>query len=282
MKAMDFTITDKLIDIALIEDLGPGDITSEGIFDAGSNGRAVIKAKEDLVLCGIDVAKRVFLKIDPALVVVKSFADGDFVKKGDVLLKIEGSILSLLKAERTALNFMQRLSGIATNTAKYVNKLKPYPDVVVTDTRKTTPGLRVLEKYGVKCGGAANHRTGLYDGVLIKDNHIEGAGGIKNAVLSVRKNISHLVKIEVEVKDLEETAQALEVKADVIMLDNMDIETIKKAVALIDKKAVVEVSGGVNFDTIEDLAKTGVDVISCGALIHHAVSSDISMYIENC
>lgn len=145
MKAMDFTITDKLIDIALIEDLGPGDITSEGIFDAGSNGRAVIKAKEDLVLCGIDVAKRVFLKIDPALVVVKSFSDGDFVKKGDVLLKIEGSILSLLKAERTALNFMQRLSGIATNTAKYVNKLKPYPDVVVTDTRKTTPGLRVWE-----------------------------------------------------------------------------------------------------------------------------------------
>lgn len=277
MRKIDFTLTDKLIDLALLEDIGPGDITSEGLIDDSEMGRAVIVAKQEFVLAGIDVAQRVFSKVDADIEVVSYFSDGNMIKKGDTILEAKGSMVSLLKAERTALNFLQRLCGTATNSRKYAKKLEKYENVAVADTRKTTPGFRVLEKYAVFVGGASNHRTGLYDGVLIKDNHIEAAGSISKAVSSLRKKVSHLVKIEVEVKNLEEVKEALEVGADVIMLDNMNLEQIKESVDLINKRAVVEVSGNVTLERLEELAKTGVDIISCGALTHQAVSVDISM-----
>lgn len=277
MRKIDFTLTDKLIDLALLEDIGPGDITSEGLIDDSEMGRAVIVAKQEFVLAGIDVAQRVFSKVDADIEVVSYFSDGNMIKKGDTILEAKGSMVSLLKAERTALNFLQRLCGTATNSRKYAKKLEKYENVAVADTRKTTPGFRVLEKYAVFVGGASNHRTGLYDGVLIKDNHIEAAGSISKAVSSLRKKVSHLVKIEVEVKDLEEVKEALEVGADVIMLDNMNLDQIKESVDLINKRAVVEVSGNVTLERLEELAKTGVDIISCGALTHQAVSVDISM-----
>lgn len=280
MKTFDFTLADRLIDLALLEDIGPGDITTSSVIEPNKPGRAIIKAKEKFVVCGTEIAQRVFFKIDPGIVFVKSIEDGFEVNKGDVIFSAKGSMASLLKAERTALNFLQRLSGIATNTKKFVEKLKDYPKVRLCDTRKTTPGLRVLEKYAVSCGGAFNHRTGLYDGVLIKDNHIEAAGSIEKAVSSVRKNISHLVKIEVEVKDFEEVNQALEAGADVIMLDNMNTEQIEKACKIINKMALVEVSGNVTANRLPELAKAGADIISCGALIHQAVSVDLSMYLE--
>lgn len=280
MRRIDFTLADRLIDLAILEDIGPGDITSEGLIDESLNGKAIIIAKQDLILAGIDVAERVFLKVDPLIKVVKSCEDGKKIKKGDLILEAFGSMVSLLKAERTALNFLQRMSGIATNSNRYAEKLKDYPGVSIADTRKTTPGLRVFEKYSVFVGGASNHRTGLYDGVLIKDNHIEAAGSIESAVTTLRKKVSHLVKIEVEVKNIEEVQEALDVEADVIMLDNMDIPQIKEAISLIGKKAVVEVSGNVTLERLESLAQTGVDIISCGALTHQSVSVDISMYLN--
>lgn len=280
MKTFDFTLADRLIDLALLEDIGPGDITTQSVIDEKEKGRAIVKAKENFTVCGIFAAERVFLKVDPEITIVKSYEDGMKIKKGDVMLILEGSMASLLKAERTALNFLQRLSGIATNTSEYADKLKKFPHVKLCDTRKTTPGLRVLEKYAVFCGGGSNHRTGLYDGVLIKDNHIEAAGSIFKAVSSVRKNVSHLVRIEVEVKDFDEVNQALEAGADVIMLDNMDTPQIEEACRIINKKALVEVSGNVTAERLQELAKAGADIISCGALIHHAVSVDLSMYLE--
>ncbi len=281
MQSPDFTITDKLIELALIEDIGSGDITSEAVLDGKKTGKASIRAKEALVLCGLDTAERVFLKVDQNIKIVKLFSDGDFVREGDIILKAEGSLLSLLKAERTALNFLQRLSGIATNCSQYAEKMKKYPNLRITDTRKTTPGLRILEKYAVYVGGCFNHRTGLYDGVLIKDNHIEAAGGVKEALSLVKNKISHLVRTEVEVKNLEEVHEAVNYGADIIMLDNMDIETMQEAVKIIDKKALVEVSGSVDLEKIDKIASIGVDIISCGALIHHAVFSDLSMSLDS-
>jgi nicotinate-nucleotide pyrophosphorylase (carboxylating) len=205
--------------------------------------------------------------------------DGDEVKKGDVFAKVSGSTSALLKAERTALNFLQRLSAIATITNRYVLKVKDIP-VRVTDTRKTTPGLRLLEKYAVSAGGGANHRFSLSDGVLIKDNHIAAAGGITNAVERVRGKIPHTVKIEVEVESIEEVQEALDCKADIIMLDNMTNKQMAEAVSLINKRALVEASGNMTEESIYDVALTGVDIISIGKLTHSANSVDISMNIE--
>jgi len=280
MKKLDFQLLDRLIDLAFLEDIGPGDITSESIFEHDEQGYGKIIAKEDLVLSGIDVAERVFIKTDPKILVEKKRADGDHLKKGDTILLLEGSMVSLLKGERTSLNFLQRMSGIATNTSKYVKTLKNFPDVKIADTRKTIPGLRVLEKYSVAVGGGSNHRTGLYDGVIIKDNHIEATGSITSAILRVKKTISHLVKIEVEVKNMDEVKEALEAGADVIMLDNMNTKEIQESVSFIDKRIPVEVSGNVTLERLHELASTGVDIISSGALIHHAVFTDISMYIS--
>ena len=207
------------------------------------------------------------------------YRDGEIVRSEKIIIEISGNMRSLLTAERTALNFLQRMSGIATLTKKFVDSVKGFKAKII-DTRKTTPCLRILEKYAVQCGGGINHRFGLYDGILIKDNHIKAAGGIIKAVKRVRDNAPHLIKIEVETKSLKEVKDALNCKADVIMLDNMDIPAIKKAVKLIDKRALIEVSGGVTLKNVSEIAATGVDYISIGALTHSARAVDISMEIR--
>jgi len=271
--------TRELIDIALKEDIGSGDITTANIVDPSMKGRGVMTAKEPLILAGMDVAKQVFLQLDPHIRFTSAFEDGDVIGLGETVLEIDGGFTALLLGERTSLNFLQRLSGIATNVRGYVEALAG-SRVRLVDTRKTTPAWRVLEKYAVRVGGAYNHRMGLYDGVLIKDNHIAVAGGIEKAVKRVRDSVSHLVKIEVEASNLSEVRQALRCGTDVIMLDNMDLQQIKDAVTVIGGNARVEVSGGVTRDNLAELAETGVDMISVGAFTHSSRSVDISMAIE--
>ncbi len=270
---------EKIIKLALFEDSGLGDLTSESILMENFSGNGIMVAKQGFVLAGIDVARRVFQLLDSGCQCFSAYADGDTVKNGEIFFKVNGSLLALLKGERVALNFLQRLSGIATLTRQYVETLNS-DTVRLTDTRKTTPGLRCLEKEAVRAGGAQNHRMSLYDGVLIKDNHISVAGSVKNAVKAVRSRTSHLMKIEVEVNTLEQVREALTAGAEVIMLDNMDFEQMTRAVELIDGRAVVEASGNVSLDTLNQIAATGVDVISCGALTHQARSVDISMRIS--
>jgi len=269
----------RIIDLAIDEDIGAGDITTDNLVTPDMHGKGIIIAKEQLVIAGLDVAKEVFLRFDPDIVFEPEYKDSDIIEEGKIVINIEGKLSALLKGERTALNFLQRLSGIATNVRSFVNELGN-SSVRLVDTRKTTPGLRILEKHAVMAGGARNHRTGLYDGVLIKDNHIAVCGGINNAVERVRKKISHLVKIEVEVSNLAEVTEALDAGADVIMLDNMDIQQIKDATGLIKGRALVEVSGMVKKDVLKKLAGTGVDIISVGALTHAARSVDLSMRIS--
>ena len=268
-----------LIEIALKEDIGPGDITTDNLVGPDLEGQGVIIAKEPLVIAGLDIAKQVFEHLDPKVIFKPEYSDGDAVKDGETIANVEGKLRALLAGERTALNFIQRLSGIATYVRSYVDELAN-KSVRLVDTRKTAPGWRVLEKYAVRAGGAHNHRMGLYDGVLIKDNHIAACGGIKEAVNRIRTKVSHLVKIEVEVSDLDQVKDALGAGADVIMLDNMDIQQIKEAIAFIDGKALVEVSGGITRSGLKRLADTGVDIISVGALTHSARSVDISMRIS--
>lgn len=264
---------------ALKEDMPLGDITTDNIVSEGDSSRAEFLAKQDAVIAGLDVAKYVFETLDSGVCFKAFVKDGDKVSKGDIIAEVSGPTRALLKGERTALNFLQRLSAIATMTNRYVNKVQGLP-VKVTDTRKTTPGLRLLEKYAVNAGGGTNHRFSLSDGVLIKDNHIVAAGGIKNAVERVRNSIPHTVKIEVEVESMEEVREALECKADIIMLDNMSNEQMAEAVKFIDKRALVEASGNISEETIYNVALTGVDIISIGKLTHSANSVDISMNIE--
>jgi nicotinate-nucleotide pyrophosphorylase (carboxylating) len=270
--------TEELIDLALKEDIGPGDITTDNIIHADERGKGIIVAKQDLIIAGLQVAQKVFHTLEPAIQFTRHVKEGDNVAKGTTVVTIEGTLATLLKGERTALNFLQRLSGIATQARAYIAAVSG-PSIKLVDTRKTTPGWRVLEKYAVRVGGAYNHRMGLYDGVLIKDNHIAAAGGIAQAVKRVRRAISHLMKVEVETTTLEEVQEALAAGADIIMLDNMDVEQIREAVAVINKKALVEVSGGVTHERLRDLAHTGVDLISIGALTHSAVAVDLSMKI---
>lgn len=268
-----------LIDIGLAEDIGPGDITTDSLVDPEVEGTGEIVAKEDLVLAGLTVARQVFETLDPAVVFTPAFQDGDRVKTGDRVLTVSGRLQTLLKGERTALNFLQRLSGIATQVRSFADALAGR-SVRLVDTRKTAPGWRVLEKYAVRIGGAHNHRMGLYDGVLIKDNHIAVCGGIREAVDRARRGASHLVKIEVEVADLAGVRAALDVGADVIMLDNMDDAGIREAVGMVQDLALVEVSGGVTRADLTRLADLGVDIISSGALTHSARSVDLSMRIQ--
>lgn len=270
--------TEELIQLALREDIGPGDITTDHLVAADTAGRGTIAAKQDLVIAGLPVAEKVFKSLDPAIGCEMDFKDGDRVTAGSVVMRLDGTLSALLKGERTALNFLQRLSGIATQTRTYVDAVAGTA-VKLVDTRKTTPGWRVLEKYAVRVGGAHNHRMGLYDGVLIKDNHIAVCGGIAGAVDKIRQAISHLVKVEVEAATLEDVREALAAGADVIMLDNMNLQQIKKAVGMIAKKALVEVSGGITRQRLGELARTGVDLISIGALTHSAVAVDLSMRI---
>jgi len=269
---------DHLIRIALDEDIGPGDITTENLVDSDHIGNGIIVAKESLVIAGLEIAEKVFRNLDADVAFDSANQDGDFIEAGESVIRVSGMLKALLMGERTALNFLQRLSGVATHVRSYVHMIGSNK-VRLVDTRKTTPGWRALEKYAVRMGGAFNHRMGLYDGVLIKDNHIAACGGIEKAVSRIRESISHLVKIEVEVTDLSEVKAALAAGADVIMLDNMEVRQIREAVSLIDGKALVEISGGVTGDNLPLLAETGVDLISVGALTHAARSVDLSMKI---
>ena len=270
---------DHLIEIALQEDIGTGDITTENLIDFEIRGRGILIAREPLVIAGIDVAQRVFEILDTEIKTESSFNDGELLVDQEVIMSVEGPLRTLLVGERTALNFLQRLSGIATHVSSYLKELEN-KDVCLVDTRKTAPGWRVLEKYAVRMGGAKNHRMGLFDGILIKDNHIEVCGGIKKAVNRIRNSISHLLKIEIEASNLSQVNEALDAGVDVIMLDNMDIPQIREAVKIINGKAKVEVSGGVTKENLIGLANTGVDIISSGALTHSARCVDISMRIE--
>jgi nicotinate-nucleotide pyrophosphorylase (carboxylating) len=272
--------TERLIDLALEEDIGSGDITTDHLVDPETRAQATIIAKEDLIVAGLAVARRVFERLDPQIEFQARFADADSVPKGSTMVELQGRLSALLTAERTALNFLQRLSGIATHVRGAVQHLDPSGKVRLVDTRKTTPGWRVLEKYAVRTGGAGNHRMGLFDGVLIKDNHIAACGGITAAIERIRAGISHLSKIEVETSSMEEVKEALSAGADIIMLDNMDLPAIRKAAALIDGRALVEVSGGITAKDLPALAEAGVDLISSGALTHSARAVDISMRIS--
>lgn len=271
-------ITEQIIRLALFEDTCFGDVTTESIFLYPQNKTAIIIAKQNFILAGTDVAKKVFQTVDPLMECKIHFSDSDAVKKDDVIFTVTGDIRSLLIAERVALNFLQRLSGIATLTREFVDVLDN-PKVRLVDTRKTIPGWRRIEKDAVRAGGGFNHRFALYDGILIKDNHIAAAGSIEAAVSLVRARASHLMKIEVEVSDMAQVQEALDAQADIIMLDNMDIDTMTRAVALVGKRAVVEASGNVSLQTLNAIAGTGVDVISCGALTHQAGFVDLSMRI---
>ncbi len=272
-------LVSELIEMALEEDIGTGDITTDSLIPFDASGKGIIVAKEDIILAGLDVARLVFERLDPRIRFGSMHRDGDEIVSGEQILQVEGSLRALLKGERVALNFLQRLSGVATNVRSYVKALEKF-SIRLVDTRKTTPGFRILEKYAVRIGGANNHRMGLFDGVLIKDNHITACGSIKKAVESARKDLSHLMKIEVEVSDLAGVREALSAGADIIMLDNMDIAHIREAVSVIQGRALVEVSGGITLRNIKDIACTGVDMISVGALTHSARAVDLSMRIQ--
>jgi len=270
--------TDHLIDLALEEDAGLGDLTSRAIFAPRHRSRAVVTAGHDLVVCGLEVAARVFARVDPALKTRCLVRDGDRVRRGQAILRIEGPTIGLLTAERTALNFLQRLSGIATQARRFAEAARP-SGVRVVDTRKTTPGFRALEKYAVRCGGCGNHRSSLGEHVLIKDNHIAAAGSLSRAVARARAAAPHLAKIAVEAKTLAEVGEACRARAEVILLDNMAPAQIRAAVRRIAGRALVEVSGGVRLATLADYALPGVDVISIGALTHSAPAADLSLTI---
>lgn len=270
----------RLIDLALEEDIGTGDITTETLIPPAAQGQAEIVAKEQLVLAGAAVARAVFQRLDPAATFPVELADGASVAPGTCLMKVSGRLQALLTAERTALNFLQRLSGIATHVRRYVDAL-PTTAIRLVDTRKTTPGWRALEKYAVRIGGAANHRMSLSDGILIKDNHVAICGGIRAALEKARGAAPHTLKLEIEVATPAEAEEAAQAGADIIMLDNMDPDTIREALRRIDGRALVEVSGGVTRDNLAALAASGVDIVSVGALTHSAVAVDISMTIMN-
>ncbi len=268
--------TDLLIDLALEEDAGLGDVTSRAIFPDRHRSKAYISAGQDLVLCGIEIAARVFERVDARIKVKAAAHDGDRIKKGRRVLALEGPTASILTAERTALNFIQHLSGIATLSRRFADAVRGRK-VRVVDTRKTTPGYRALEKYAVRCGGCHNHRSSLGEHVLIKDNHIAGAGSVGRAVSRVRSEAPHLARIEVEAKTLSEVSEALRAGADVILLDNMAPAMVSRAVSLIRGAAIVEVSGGVRLETVLSYAVDGVDVISVGGLTHSAPAADLSL-----
>jgi nicotinate-nucleotide pyrophosphorylase (carboxylating) len=274
---MDVNTLKKAIENFLHEDIGSGDITSEATLPPEQTGTAEFVAKGSFVVCGLEtVASLVFKTQKPAIDIIHASKDKTLASPGDVILAAKGPILDLLRAERVALNLVQRLCGIATITSEFVEKVKPLP-VRILDTRKTTPGLRMLEKYAVRVGGGYNHRFNLADGILIKDNHIQACGSIKNAVAKMREKTPHTMKIEVETSTLEQVRECLSCSVDIIMLDNMNPAMMREAVKLAGGKAILEASGGINLDNVRQVAETGVDYISIGALTHSAPASDISM-----
>lgn len=269
----------ELIDLALREDLAHGDITSESTVPADRHATATMLAKQDGVISGLKTAQAVFVRIDPSVAFLPMVSDGDRVARGDELARISGNARSILAAERTALNLIQRLSGIATLTSRYVAHVSG-TNASVIDTRKTTPGLRYLEKAAVRDGGGSNHRFNLGDAVLIKDNHLAAIGGehpIRDAVTAAKHRAPHTTKVEVEVVDLAGVQEALDAHADIIMLDNMSLDEMRAAVQLVDGRALLEASGGITLETLRAVAETGVDLISAGALTHSAPSLDISL-----
>ena len=275
---MNFLQLDKQIQDWLAEDIGSGDITTLALVPAAAKTNAIIHAKDSGILAGIDIARRVFELLDKDIQFDAKLADGAALTNGSIIAEIKGNAQAILTGERLALNLLQHLSGVATSTHKLAAIAAPFGAKLV-DTRKTTPGMRLLDKYAVKAGGGANHRLGLYDAMLIKDNHIQVAGGITEALNRAHDYASHMTKIEIEVESLAEVKEALAGKADVIMLDNMSIADMTEAVKIINKQAVVEASGGISEATLADVAKTGVDVISVGALTHSVKALDISMDI---
>ncbi len=270
---------DRLIERSLKEDVGRGDLTTLSIVPPGARARGIIYAKEAGIVAGLPVAGRVFRYISPEVEIKNLVADGGAVDSGTVLAEVTGNARAILTGERLALNFLQHLSGIATKTRKFVNKVEDLR-VSIVDTRKTTPGLRELEKYAVRTGGGLNHRFALYDAVLVKDNHIKMAGGITEAVRRAQKYVSPLTKVEVEVEDIGQLKEALKAGADIIMLDNMGYEMMREAVALVNGRVLLEASGGIDESNIRDIAETGVDMISVGALTHAVRSLDISLDID--
>ena len=280
MNELELKAAQTLIELALTEDVGDGDITTDNIIPAESRRKAKMIAKADGVVAGLPVAEMVFKSLDPQLKWVVLTPEGSRVKKGEVMVEFEGTYRALLTGERTALNFLQRLSGIATMSAKYADAVKDFKTVIL-DTRKTLPGFRMLDKYAVKTGGASNHRIGLYDMAMIKDNHIEVAGGITKAVNAVRSKIKPGIQIEVETTTLAQVQEAIDAGADIIMLDNMDTETMKKGVELIAGRAKVEASGNMTLERLREVAATGVDFISIGALTHSVSALDISQRLED-
>lgn len=275
---MNWIIVDEIIKRGLSEDRFGEDITTVTLIEPHSISNGKFIAKESGVIAGIEIAERVFKMLDSEICFKYLKKDGDKVEKGQVIAEIKGHVQTILTGERLALNFLQHMSGIATLTRKFVDEVKDY-DVRISDTRKTTPGLRVLEKYAVRMGGGYNHRFNLSTAVLIKDNHIKAVGSIKKAVELARKQIPHTMTIEVEVENLEQLEDALQSGADIIMLDNMDIPTMTKAVEIVNSRAILEASGNVNLETINKIAKTGVDVISIGALTHSVKALDISLQL---
>ncbi len=264
----------------LAEDIGSGDVTSEAIFAPDVDGTGRFIAREPFVAAGLEsVAAEVFKTQNSLIAVTMAAPDGHRSRKGETILEVKGPVLDLLKAERVALNLTQRLCGIATLTARFVGAVELL-DVKIVDTRKTTPGLRMLEKYAVRVGGGHNHRYTLADAVLIKDNHIAAAGSISEAVRKVRQTVPHTMKIEVETENLDQVRESLDCRADIIMLDNMEPAVMKEAVALVAGKALLEASGGITLENVRQTAETGVDIISIGALTHSARACDISMEIE--
>ena len=275
-------LIDRLIDLAFEEDINTGDVTTDSIIPESMNAVATMTAKQEGVISGLEIVEKVFLKFQKDIVFVPYFKNGDFVKKGDVILRIEASYPTLLKGERTSLNIFQRMCGIATETSRYVKELVG-TSTQLLDTRKTAPGLRVLDKMAVKHGGGTNHRMGLYDMAMIKDNHIKMAGGITKAVEQVRANIPSTIKVEVETTNLAEVDEAIAAGADIIMLDNMDNSTMAKAVEVIKasgKEIKTEASGNMSIPRLKEVAATGVDFISVGALTHTVKAMDISMNIQ--
>ncbi len=270
---------EQIITLALNEDIGTGDITTLSTIPADKTATGRFVAKEDMIICGIDLAAHIFGRVDPSIELKANFKDGDAVKKGNVIAVVSGNAQNVLTGERTALNFMQRLTGIATRTHASVAEVAG-TNAKITDTRKTTPGLRVLEKYAVRVGGGTNHRFNLADGVLIKDNHIAVSGGIQNAVKNARAVIPHTLKIEVEVETKEQLAEALDAGADIIMLDNMSNDLMRECVGIVAGRALVEASGNMGEKSLREVAETGVDIISVGALTHTVKAADISLKFQ--
>ena len=265
-----------IVAVALAEDIGSGDVTSEAVVDESAGISAAILAREPAVVAGLGVVEEVFAQVDRSVRLAALAADGDTVEAGDEVVEVSGSARSILAAERTALNFLQRMSGIATETARYVAAVAG-TSAAITDTRKTAPGLRALDKYAVRVGGGRSHRMGLFDGCLIKDNHIACAGGVKAAVAAARERLGRRLEIEVEVTSLEDVEEALAAGADGLLLDNMDPATLREAVARARGQALLEASGGITLDTVAEIAASGVDMISVGSLTHSVRAIDFAL-----